>query len=60
MAAAIRLATNPNQKDPVHDAIAAAEKAPIIYKEPCARLISPITPKTSVNPADIKNNITPN
>ena len=34
MAAAIKLATKPNQNDPVQDAIAAAAKAPIMYKEP--------------------------
>jgi hypothetical protein len=60
MAAAIKLATKPNPKDPVHDAIAAAEKEPNIYKEPWAKFISPMTPKIRVKPAAIKNSIMPN
>ena len=49
-----------NIKDPVNPAMAAATKPPIIKSDPWARFIKPITPKIKVNPAAIKNNMTPN
>jgi len=58
-AAQARLATRPSQKEPVAAATAAQANAPTMYREPCARLISPMTPKISVSPAAMRNNMTP-
>ena len=49
-----------SQKELKKANVAAAEKAPIIYREPWAKFIRPITPKISVNPADNKNSMKPN
>jgi hypothetical protein len=59
-APADRAAASAKIKEPVALATVAATNAPIIYRDPWARLIKPITPKISVRPADIKNNIIPN
>ena len=59
-AAASAPAPSPSQNDPVAPVTHAHTKAPTMYSEPCARLISPITPNTSVSPAAIRNSITPN
>ena len=45
MAAAVSAAIKAKTKDPEAPATAAAAKAPTMYSEPCAKLISPITPK---------------
>ena len=59
IAAPQKPANKPNAKESVSPVIQAQQKAPIMYREPCARLIKPITPNTSVKPADIKNNVMP-
>ena len=49
-----------SQKELKKANVAAAEKAPIIYKEPWAKFIRPINPKINVNPDDIKNSMKQN
>ncbi len=58
-AAAGSAASSPSRKLPVAWVTVAATKAPIMYTEPWARLMSPMMPNTSVRPAAIRNSMTP-
>ena len=50
----------PNRNESVHWVKVAAKYAPIIYREPWARLIRSMIPKIKVKPAASKNNKIPN
>ena len=58
--ATAKLAIRAVKKEPVQLKTRAAAKAPIMYRDPWARFINPITPKIRVKPADIKKSVTPN
>src|SRR5476649_591638 len=60
MAAAAAPASTANTNGTLFAAAVAATYAPIIYIEPCARLITPMIPNTSVKPAASKKSMTPN
>src|SRR6185369_7203560 len=51
--------TAPSRNEPVNAVSQAARKAPIMYSEPCARLIMSITPNTSVSPAASRYSMKP-
>ncbi|NQY82548.1 MAG: hypothetical protein HRT36_05925 [Alphaproteobacteria bacterium] len=60
MAATVELYSTAKKNNPVQHCHSRRKRANHVKRAVNARLISSITPKISVNPATIKNSITPN